>query len=46
MEIKEKILKHLTEECMLKDKAEVEEYVTKRKKYIIKQHIENVFPIR
>lgn len=46
METKEKILKHLTEECMLTDKAEVEEYVTKRKNYIIKQHIENVFPIR
>lgn len=46
MEIKEKILQHLTEECMLTDKAEVEEYVTKRKNNIIKQHIENVFPIR
>lgn len=40
------ILKTLTEECILEDKVQVEGYIMNRKDQIIKNHIDNVFPIK
>lgn len=40
------ILKTLTDECMLLDKVQVEDYIMNRRDQIIKNHIDNVFPIK
>lgn len=46
MNLNEKILKALQDECKLEAEVEVHRYVMNRRQQIIKMHIENVFPIR
>ncbi|MCF0127429.1 MAG: site-specific integrase [Pseudobutyrivibrio sp.] len=41
-----KILRLLENECMLTEEVQVQNYVLTRKEQIIKNHVENVFPIK
>lgn len=45
MKLNEKILKVLQDECNLNDEVSVRDYTMKRKEQIIRQHIDNVYPI-
>ena len=46
MELKEKILNYLRNECKLIDELSVDEYIMKRKDSILQNHIDNVYPIK
>lgn len=46
MTLNERILNKLTEECILTDRVQVAEYANMRRQQILKNHIENVFPIK